>query len=98
MANFGNCVEWVLRLEDRKLSGKIVKLQDGAGYTRYGVTSKNHPELPPEFFTTMPVAEALELAKQVYWQWYWIPIKGSQLPTDELAATLLSFDVNDGTE
>jgi lysozyme family protein len=98
MADFGNCINWVLRLEDRTLRGISKNLGDGAGWTRLGITSKNNPQVPAEFFTTMPIDQALETAKNVYWQKYWLPIQGSLLPTDELAATLLSFDVNDGSE
>lgn len=104
MASFGNCVGWVLRLEDRRLSGVSKNLGDGAGFTRFGITSKNNPQVPINFFTAtddaplMPNDEALEMAKHVYWDKYWVPICGSVLPTDELAATLLSFDVNDGRE
>lgn len=98
MADFTGCVMWVLQIEDRTLSGKIVNLGDGAGFTRYGVTSRNNPQVPAEFFTTMPSHEAIDVAKNVYWQKYWVPIQGNLLPTNELAATLLSFDVNDGAE
>src|SRR5258708_1538011 len=98
MASFGNCINWVLRLEDRTLRGISKNLGDGAGWTRLGITSKNNPQVPVEFFTTMPIDQALEVAKNVYWQKYWVPIQGNLLPTDELAATLLSFDVNDGAE
>ncbi len=104
MANFGNCVNWVLRLEDRTLAGRSINLGDGAGWTRFGVTSKNNPSVPPNFWFDTPQAKmmdtatALEVAKDVYWRKYWIPIQGSAFPTDELAATLLSFDVNDGAE
>ncbi len=98
MAEFGNCINWVLRLEDRTLRGVSKNLGDGAGWTRFGITSRNNPQVSAEFFTTMSVDQALEVAKNVYWRKYWIPIQGQLLPTDELAATLLSFDVNDGAE
>lgn len=97
-ASFGNCVNWVLRLEDRSLQGVSKNLGDGAGWTRFGITSKNNPQISMDFFTSMPIGPALEVAKDTYWRKYWIPIQGSLLPTDELAATLLSFDVNDGAE
>jgi lysozyme family protein len=96
MANFGSIVEWVLRLEDRTLAGKTVNLGDGAGLTRFGVTSKNHPELPDAFWTTMSREDALAVAKQVYHEKYWAPIRGTEIESDELAATLMSFAVNDG--
>jgi lysozyme family protein len=101
MANFGNCIEWVLRLEDRRLEGKSLNLGDGAGWTRFGITSKNNPQLPETFFSDSSTSarmkndEALEVAKDCYWRGYWQPIRGSELPTDELAATMLSFNVND---
>ncbi len=97
MANFGSCIEWVLRLEDRTLAGKIVNLNDGAGLTRFGITQKNCPQAPAGFWADMSNADALEEAKQIYYTKYWTPLRGTQLTSDELAATLLSFAVNDGT-
>lgn len=96
MANFGNCINWVLQLEDRGLRGVTKNLGDGAGLTRFGVTSKNHPEVPIGFFSE-PAAEALETAKNVYHASYWLQIHGDAFHADELAATLLSFAVNEGT-
>ena len=102
MANFGNCINWVLRLEDRTLRGDTVDLKDGAGYTRFGITQKNCPQVPENFWidTTgaprMTNDEALEAAQQVYHDRYWTPLQGAAFASDELAATLLSFAVNDG--
>lgn len=95
MANFGSCVDWVLRLEDRMLSGVVKDLGDGGGLTRFGIAQTKNPTVDASFYTT-DVATALETAKNVYWQKYWTPINGLLLPTDELAATILSFAVNDG--
>lgn len=94
-ANFGNCINFVLRLEDRTLAGKVVDLGDGAGRTRFGISENNNPGLSAVFYTA-PAVAVLEEAKQVYWAKYWNPICGVQMPTDEVAATLLSFAVNDG--
>jgi len=102
VANFGDVVNWVLRLEDRTLAGKTVNLGDGAGWTRFGVTSKNNPQLPPTFWwealgqARMANDAALEVAKRFYHEKYWMPLHGTQIVTDELAATLMSFAVNDG--
>jgi lysozyme family protein len=96
MANFGSIIEWVLRLEDRTLRGKTANLGDGAGLTRFGITSKNHPNLDPAFWNFMPVDQALEVAKQLYYDGEWAAIRGSRIANDELAATLMSFAVNDG--
>ena len=95
MANFGSCVDWLLRLEDRTLSGVVKDLGDGGGLTRFGITQRSNPAVGVAFYTT-DVDSALEMAKNVYWQKYWTPINGLMLPTDELAATILSFAVNDG--
>jgi lysozyme family protein len=101
MANFGNCINWVLRLEDRRLEGKSINLGDGAGFTRFGVTSKNNTDIDMSFWVNttagplMDAPKALEVAKNCYWEKYWQPIRGAELPTDELAATVLSFNVND---
>jgi len=102
MANFGSCIEWVLRLEDRTLASNTVDLKDGAGLTRLGVTQKNCPSLPSNYWEDtiagprMSNADALEEAKQIYYTRYWTPIRGVQLTSDELAATLLSFAINEG--
>lgn len=95
MANFEPCIEWVLRLEDRKLSGVVRDLGDGGGRTRFGITERDNPEISASFFTCDSAA-ALEEAKAIYRKKYWEPLCGESLPTDELAATLLSFAVNDG--
>ena len=99
MANYGSIIEWVLRLEDRTLAGKTEDLGDGAGLTRFGLTVRDEGHLvPPEYFTTTSAADALDVAKQVYYDKYWTPLCGTQIASDELAATLLSFAVNDGIE
>lgn len=95
MANFGNCIDWVLRLEDRTLSGVVKDLGDGGGRTRFGIAEKWHPEAEDTFYES-DVEFALEFAKDLYWRYYWMPIHGGVLLADELAATLLSFAVNDG--
>lgn len=99
MASFGSIVEWVLRLEDRTLAGKTENLGDGAGLTRFGVTTKNCPSLPLCFWEDpdrLSNADALERAKQFYYSEYWQPIRGTSILSDEVAATLMSFAVNDG--
>jgi lysozyme family protein len=107
MANFGNIIEWVLRLEDRTLAGKTENLNDGAGLTRFGLTTRDEGDVLPRCFwedddSVDPVQyrmsnlAALEAAKQVYYDKYWTPICCTQIASDEVAATLLSFAVNDG--
>lgn len=103
MANFGSIVEWVLRLEDRTLKGDTKDLGDGAGLTRFGLTTRDEGSVLPRCYwvddppTVRACNEvALEMAKQVYYDRYWTPIHGTQIASDELAATLMSFAVNDG--
>lgn len=103
MANYGRCIDWVLRLEDRTLRGLSVDLHDGAGLTRFGLTQRDEGDiLPTNYFVSdgtkfrMENAEAIECAKDVYHSRYWVPISGTLLDDDEVAATLLSFAVNDG--
>lgn len=95
MANFDGCVTWVLHQEDSTLSGRVVVLSDGAGRTRFGITENNHPNLSPDFYTT-DAATALAEAKAIYRAGEWAQLCGDYLASDEVAASLLSFAVNDG--
>ena len=95
MANFENCIAWVLRIEDRLLTGVVKDLHDGGGLTRFGIAQTDHPELPADFYTCSTDV-ALAYAMPIYRSQYWIPVHAGELRTDGLAATLLSFAVNDG--
>ena len=96
MANFEPICEWLLRIEDATLAGIPKDLGDGAGITRFGLTSKNCPDMPPEYWTTMPTSLALSVAKAKYRAAYWNPIKGDEIAADQVAAPLFSFFVNEG--
>ena len=103
MANFGSIVEWVLRLEDRTLAGET---QGSGRRRRLDALRRDVCEQPtgalevigliPRVGARMTNEEALEVAKQVYYDRYWTPIHGTQIVSDEFAATLMSFAVNDG--
>lgn len=95
MASFENCIAWVLRFEDRTLSGVVKDLHDGGGLTRFGIAQTKHPDLPADFYTCSADA-ALAYARPIYHSQYWIPSHAGEFRTDELAATMLSFAVNDG--
>ena len=95
MASFENCIAWVLRFEDRLLAGVVKDLHDGGGLTRFGIAQTDHPGLPDDFYTG-PLDAALATAEGIYRREYWVPTHAGELRTDELAATLLSFAVNDG--
>ena len=102
MANFGNIVNWVLRLEDRTLAGKTVDLKDGAGFTRFGLTSKNFGSmLPANYFNDyyglqrMSNDEAIQEADSIYWQEFWVPMRCTDIASDAIASELMSFGVNE---
>jgi lysozyme family protein len=93
MSNAALCIIWVLRQEDATLSGKVVVLADGAGMTRFGITSAVKP---PFDFYTKPAALALQDAIAIYQNQFWNPLAGDQISYVPLAASLLSFAINDG--
>ncbi|HZS43412.1 MAG TPA: putative peptidoglycan-binding domain-containing protein [Candidatus Paceibacterota bacterium] len=96
MADFEPIVRWVLFQEDdKKEPGKIVDLGDGAGLTRLGITQRYHAnDVPSEYFTTMPFAQAVAYAKSVYKKFYWVPIRGDEIQSDIVAAPVFSLAVN----
>lgn len=98
MANFGPICEWLLRQEDSALSGVIKNLGDGAGLTRFGLTTRDDSNLLPENFWMDEVsagsAEALSIT--AYKQKYWNPFHGDEIEADEVAASIFSFCVNGG--
>lgn len=83
-----------MRQEDATLVGKTVNLGDGAGFTRFGITSKNCVT-PPDFFTT-DAHTALAMAIEIYRAKYWNPMHGDSITPDEVAASIFSFAVNGG--
>lgn len=98
MANFDPICEWLLRQEDSRLSGVIKDLGDGAGLTRFGLTTRDDSDLLPANFWTAEVSaqDAEALSIPAYKQKYWNPFKGDQIEADECAASIFSFCVNGG--
>ena len=95
MANFEDIVTWLLRIEDAPLRGEVKDLGDGAGLTRFGLTSVNDGALlPSDYFTKDPGAALLD-AKNVYRRKYWNAILGDKIEPDEVAASVFSFAVNE---
>lgn len=99
MANFEPIIAWVLYQEDdHRAPGKIVNLNDNAGLTRLGLTQRWHGnDVIADYFTTMPFADAVKTAKQVYKDKYWGVLEGDNIESDIIAAQLLSFAVNDNS-
>jgi lysozyme family protein len=96
MAKFEPVVQWLLYQEDdHRNPGRILNLGDGAGLTRLGVTQKSYGSIvPPEFFSTMPFHDAVQVAKSLYVNQYWHHLNGDRILSEEVAAPLLSFAVN----
>lgn len=93
MADATACITWVLRQEDATLSGKVVDLNDGAGPTRFGITRAAGPSAS---FYSLPASLALQEAVSIYRSEYWNRLCGDQINYQPLAASLLSFAINDG--
>jgi len=98
VADANGIIEWVLRQEDATLGGKVEQLEDGAGLTRFGITSRwDYKLVSPDFFTE-PSDVALQNAKSAYRAAYWNYIHGDDIEPDEVAASIFSFAVNAGAK
>lgn len=84
--------EWLLRLEDRDLAGEVVNLGDGAGLTRFGITTRDDSTLVPPSFWTEPPADAIEHARAFYKSHFWDTLHLDAIPMP-LAASMLSCAV-----
>ena len=87
---------WLLRLEDRSLSGAIRNLDDGAGLTRFGITSRYDNQFVPPDYWHASTSDALRMAVAFYQSRYWDKLRLSELLDITLAAAVLSAAVNDG--
>ena len=85
---------WLLHQEDANLSGKVVNLDDGAGWTRLGITSRDAAFFNGDF-SQYPTSAALDAAKIFYYQKYWLPL-GLDNIVATYAASILSCAVNCG--
>lgn len=93
MANVVASVKYVLRNEDRKLSGVVT--HDSGGKTRYGVAQKFHPNLDPTFYTC-DKDHALIWAEAVYTDEYARPLHLGDIVSQPMANKLLDIAVNCG--
>lgn len=97
MADVKGIATWIANeIEDDQRHPGIAKdLGDGAGITRYGITQRWHAnDVPADFFTTMLPAVANLVAIAFYTKWANTLSVGS-IDSDDIAACLLSFAVND---
>ena len=97
MADVAGICAWIVKLEDDPRHPGISKdLGDGAGHTRYGITERWHSaDVPAGFFTTMPNEQAYQVACAFYASKFCAPLKVSSIESTELAASLVSFAVNE---
>lgn len=100
MADVAQCVMAALRAEDSTLSGVITDTPgDAGGKTRFGLASKFHPELlRTTFYSTMPTADALQVAVNVLTEQYAAPLQLAAIADATVARILMVFAVNAGVE
>ena len=97
MADIELALQYVVKWEDPKMTGKVVT--DNNGFpVRYGINKKYHPNLDPRFwsYAAMGRAEAWEVAKKVYTEEYWTPMRGDGIANQDVANKLLDMAVNQG--
>lgn len=97
MADSNLISTWIVKLEDSpRHPGIAIDLGDGAGITRYGITSKWHfNDVPHEFFSSMPNDQAYQVAVDFYTEIYCRHLCVVGINSLELAASLVSFAVNE---
>jgi len=97
MADVTGISNWIIKLEDdNRHPGAAENIGDGAGITRIGITSRWHAaDVSPEYFTTMPNDQAYQIARNFYVSKYCLPLHVLSIDSTELAASLVSFAVND---
>jgi lysozyme family protein len=95
MADAKLAIDFVLKLEDSTLSGKVTT--DAGGRTRFGIAEKFHPKLTGTgFYDEMENEEALPVAESIYEEEYWSAISGDDIKSQDIANRVLSFAVNMG--
>lgn len=87
--------EFVVRHEDRNLSGIVTKEPFG-GYARFGINSKANPQALHAGFYTMPRAKALRYAERLFYRGYWLPIHGDLIVNTRLAIKMADLAFNLG--
>jgi lysozyme family protein len=95
MADIVAAITYVLKNEDRKLTGVVTS--DSGGTTRFGVAQKFHPDLDPTFYTC-PKDQALAIADQIYKDEYAAPLQLSLIISQPIANKLLDIGINCGVK
>lgn len=98
MSDYNTAINFVLKQEDRTLSGHVSTLRgDNGGATRFGIASKYHPELIEQgFFDESKIDRltALRIAKETYLSEYAKPLGVLKIQDQRLSTAVLSFGVN----
>lgn len=99
MADLETALNYVLGWEDPKLTGKVT-IDNNGSPVRFGINKKFHQDLDPRFWDEkqMGTTEALALARTVYQQEYWRPVKGDNIQNQDVANKLLDMAVNEGVK
>lgn len=96
MADFKKAFDFMIHNEDRKLTGIIVKDNNGAR-VRFGVNEAYHSELTAEgYYNTMSKEQALIVAENLYNNNEWRRIWGDRLTSQKVSNKLLDMAVNMG--
>jgi lysozyme family protein len=93
VADLNKAILYVLRNEDRTMSGKVTT--DRGGKTRFGIAQKFHPELDPSFYTCTNLA-ALGEAQQIYKTAYCAPLFIAGITSQPIGNKILDVGVNCG--
>lgn len=93
MARTDAAVKYVLRNEDRKLTGAVT--YDSGGKTRYGIAQKFHPDLDPAFYTC-DKERALAWAEGIYQEEYASPLHIGEIVSQTIANKILDIGINCG--
>lgn len=83
---FKDCIYHILRHE----GGYVNDPDDAGGETNFGISKHAFPELDIKNMTE-------EQAVKIYYYHYWVPIKGDQIISNELALQVFDMAVNAGT-
>jgi lysozyme family protein len=86
--------EFTVSNEDPEKTGKVITDIDG-GMTRFGIDSRSHPEALARGFYSMPTAEALDFAFDIYRYDYWSGVLGYQIESQLIASKIADMAFNE---
>jgi len=93
MNTFDSAFDFMMLSEDYARTGVVTTEPDGA-QARFGINSSAHPKAVSDGFYTMDTAEALEYAKKIYSNDYWLATAINRLPTQDIANKIFDIAVN----